>query len=117
MNNEKNTFQMGNEEESNGGLKKFAKILYKIRFFWLVLITSLTIFFDLSIKIETDNSLKVWFSENGLDYIFYEDFRDEFGEGKFLIVVILTKNLFYLLITKKSFELTYPQTILINQYY
>ena len=92
-------------------MEKFAKILYKFRFLWLVLISIITIFLTFSIKIETDNSLRVWFSANDPEYIAYENYLDIFGGGSFLIVTLRSENTFSLdvlsYIKQKTEELEY----------
>jgi len=77
-------------------MKGIAKFLYKYRYFLLSFITGLTLFFGFSINIETDNSLKAWFSEKDPNYILYENYRAEFDEGRFLLVVLKSENIFTL---------------------
>ncbi len=75
-------------------MKKLAKVLYRFRFWWSGVVVGTTILFALLIKIETDNSLKVWFSANDPDYLVYEKCRDVFEGGRYLIVSLQSDNIF-----------------------
>lgn len=77
-------------------MERLAKILYRFRFFWLSLIIAITVIFGSLIRIEMDNSLKAWFSVTDPDYIFYENYRDTFEGGRFLIVALRSEDIFSL---------------------
>ena len=77
-------------------MEQLASILYRFRFLWLGLIIVITVVFGSLIKMEMDNSLKAWFSASDPDYIFYEDYRDTFEGGRFLIVALRSKDIFSL---------------------
>jgi len=77
-------------------MERLANILYRFRFFWLGLIIAITIIFGSLIGMEMDNSLKAWFSSTDPDYIVYEDYRDTFEGGRFLIVALRSKDIFSL---------------------
>ena len=77
-------------------MEKLAAILYRFRFYWLGLIIAITIIFGSFIRIEMDNSLKAWFSSADPDYIGYEDYRNTFEGGRFLIVALRSKDIFSL---------------------
>jgi len=77
-------------------MERLANILYRFRFFWLGLITAITIVFGSLIRIEMDNSLKAWFSATDPHYIVYEDYRDIFEGGRYLIVALRSNDVFSL---------------------
>ena len=77
-------------------MEQLAAILYRFRFFLLGLIIAVTIVFGSLISIEMDNSLKAWFSSADPDYIGYEDYRNTFEGGRFLIVALRSKDIFSL---------------------
>ena len=77
-------------------MEKLAAILYRFRFYWLGLIIAITIIFGSFIRIEMDNSLKAWFSSADPDYIGYEDYRNAFEGGRFLIVALRSQDIFSL---------------------
>ena len=96
-------------------MKKLAQILYKFRFLCLGLIVVLTIIFGSLINMEMDNSIKAWFSANDPAYVDYKNFRDTFEGGRFLIVVLRSKDIFSLdvlnYIKEKTEELTDLQQV------
>ncbi len=74
-----------------------SKSLYKARFIATGVIIGLTIMFGISIDIESDNSLRAWFSKDDPYYIAYEHFIDTFEEGgKYLIVALKSDQIFTL---------------------
>ena len=74
-----------------------AKILYKARFVATGVIIGMTILFGAAINIESDNSLRAWFSKDDPYYIAYEHFMDTFDEGgKYLIVALKSDHIFSL---------------------
>ncbi len=74
-----------------------AKILYKARFVTTGVIIGMTILFGAAINIESDNSLRAWFSKDDPYYIAYEHFMDTFDEGgKYLIVALKSDHIFSL---------------------
>lgn len=75
-------------------MENFAKTFYRLRFFLFGLVILLTIFFYSLIKIKIDNSLKAWFSLTDPDHRAYEEYRNTFEGGRFLIVVLRAENLF-----------------------
>ena len=77
-------------------MEQLANILYRFRFFLLGLIIAITIVFASLIGMEMDNSLKAWFSATDPDYIVYEDYRDTFEGGRYLIVALHSKDVFSL---------------------
>jgi predicted RND superfamily exporter protein len=72
------------------------KILYKFRFYWFGLLIAITIFLGISIKLETDNSLREWFSKDDPHYIAYQNYLDTFEKGSLLLVVVRSENIFSL---------------------
>ena len=72
------------------------KILYKFRFYWFGLLIAITIFLSISIKLETDNSLREWFSKDDPHYIAYQNYLDTFEKGSLLLVVVRSENIFSL---------------------
>jgi len=77
-------------------MERLANILYRFRFFCMGLIIAITVVFGSFIRIETDNSLKAWFSATDPNYIVYEDYRDTFEGGRFLIVALRSEDIFCL---------------------
>ena len=77
-------------------MARLANILYRFRFFFLCLIIAITISFGLLIHMEMDNSLKAWFSVTDPDYILYEEYRDTFEGGRYLIVALRSNDIFSL---------------------
>jgi len=75
-------------------MDKLAKILYKFRYLWFSLITAITILLIFFIKIEPDNSLKTWFSEDDPHYIAYQKYRDAFDGSSYLIIALRSENIF-----------------------
>jgi predicted RND superfamily exporter protein len=77
-------------------MEQLATLLYRFRFFLLGLIIAITALFGSLISMEMDNSLKAWFSADDPDYTVYEDYRDTFEGGRFLIVALRSKDIFSL---------------------
>lgn len=77
-------------------MERLANILYRFRFFWLGLIIAITVVFGSLIRIEMDNSLKAWFSATDPNYIVYENYRNTFEGGRFLIVALRSEDIFSL---------------------
>jgi len=73
---------------------RFAQIIYNLRFFIVSCILLITVFFGLSIQIESDNSMKAWFSEDDPDYIKYQGFVDTFESSKYLIIALRSEHIF-----------------------
>ena len=77
-------------------MEQLSTLLYRFRFFLLGLIIAITVIFGSLIKMEMDNSLKAWFSATDPDYMLYEDYRDTFEGGRFLIVALRSNDIFSL---------------------
>jgi predicted RND superfamily exporter protein len=77
-------------------MERLGKFLYKYKFYWLGLLLAITIFLGISINIETDNSLREWFSKDDPHYIAYQNYLDTFEKGNLLLVVVRSENIFSL---------------------
>lgn len=77
-------------------MKKLAEILYKFRFWYLTIVIIISVVFGFLINIQTDNSLKVWFSSDNPDYLMYENYREVFEGGRYFIIALCSDNIFSL---------------------
>jgi len=77
-------------------LTEYAGILFKARFIATGFIIAITVMLAASIDIESDNSIRAWFSKDDPHYIAYEHFIDTFGGGKYLIVALKSDQIFTL---------------------
>lgn len=77
-------------------MQRIARILYKVRFIAIGFIIGITMMFGTWIDIESDNSLRAWFSKDDPHYIAYEHFIDTFEGGKYLVVALKSNQIFTL---------------------
>ena len=69
-------------------------ILFRLRYILVVLIIILTMISGLFINMDLDNTISAWFSKDDPISINYNNFRDTFEGGRYLIVAVKSENLF-----------------------
>lgn len=86
-----------------------AQVLYKFRFVFFILIIAVTIALTPFLKMEQDNTMRVWFEKTDPTYVNYKNFQEEFNISEFELVVLKATDIFSYeilqYIKEKTFEL------------
>ncbi len=76
-------------------MEGFAAFLYRTRYPWVISLLALTLFFSTHTEgLDLDNTLSAWFPENDEHYRIYQQFRDDFGGNRNLVIVIEAEDVF-----------------------
>jgi len=90
-------------------MKTLSLLIFRLRYLLLTLIIIFTIVFGLFINMDLDNTISAWFAKDDPISVNYNNFRDAFEGGRYLVVAVKSDNLFsadvLTYIKEKTYEL------------